>query len=194
MPPSIILEVIKILTAEIDLREETRELEQAKPQLVNEKFTDSAKALSQNQGEIVTRIEAVVTEIRAQPDSGQFSNQIRQLTEAATAMTDAEAILGSPDTGSEAIGAETEAIELLLAARRSSSKSSTGDNEGPTGERTGEDLDESALALVGISEERESSPVDRAVKQATGKSGREIPEEFRNGLGRYFDALEKDAK
>ena len=32
--------------------------------------------------------------------------------------------------------------------------------------------------------------IDRETIQATGKSGRELPEEFRVGLDRYFEALE----
>ena len=46
------------------------------------------------------------------------------------------------------------------------------------------------LALLGDSEEKESRIIERETNQATGKAGRELPEEFRAGLDRYFEALE----
>jgi hypothetical protein len=182
---------MKILTAEIALREETRGLEQAKPQLETERFAASANGLSDTQMELLDRTDNVIDLIVALPEGEQnFAKEIVQLTNASKAMSDAERILASADTGSPAIAAETEAIEWLLQAKRSG-KGGGGGGGGPAGgHRSGSGLTSSALAMLGDSEELQSRVIERETNQATGKSGRELPEEFRAGLDRYFEALE----
>ena len=96
-------------------------------------------------------------------------------------MKDASETLSKPDTGATAIGAETEAIEWLLEARRSG---------GPP-HREGEDMTGSALALLGAADEKKAQGEQRTVEQATGKSEKEVAEEFRYGLDQYFESLEK---
>ena len=105
-------------------------------------------------------------------------------------MDDAEAILAEHDTGAPAIGAETEAIEWLLRAKRAGSGGGGGGSDPGGGSRSGANYSASALALLGNSKEKEAKVIDRETNQATGKSGRELPEEFRAGLDRYFEALE----
>ncbi len=182
---------MKILTAEISLREETRGLEQARPQLKKEKFAGSAAGLSETQEELATRTDEVIEKIFDLPDGEKaFAKEIAQLTSAANAMNDAEETLARPDTGSLAIAAETEAIEWLLQAKRAGKGGGGGGSNPGGGSRTGANLNSSALALLGDSKENKAVAVKRETNQATGKSGRELPEEFRSGLDRYFDALE----
>ena len=183
---------MKILTAEVALREETRGLEQAKPQLETKLFTESADALADTQMELLDRTDNVIDLIVALPEGEEkFAKEIFQLTNASKAMSDAERILASADTGSPAIAAETEAIEWLLLAKRAGKSDGGGGGSDPGGgHRSGANLTSSALALLGESEEKEARIVDRETNQATGKTGRELPEEFRAGLDRYFEALE----
>lgn len=182
---------MKILTAEIALREETRGLEQAKSQLANEKFAASAQGLFDTQRELTHRTDAAIEKIIELPEGEQnFGKEIAQLGNAADAMKDAVLILGSPDTGSRAIAAETEAIEWLLQAKRAGKGGGGGGADPGGGNRTGANLTSSALALLGESQEKQAKLVDRETNQATGKAGRELPEEFRAGLDRYFEALE----
>ena len=49
----------------------------------------------------------------------------------------------------------------------------------------------SALLLIGRGDDGGRAFIEnRAPGQATGTSGRDLPEEFRQGLDAYFDALE----
>jgi len=49
----------------------------------------------------------------------------------------------------------------------------------------------SALMLMGLGDDGSKAFIEnRAPGQATGKTGRKLPEEFRAGLDVYFDALE----
>lgn len=183
---------MKILTAEIALREETRGLEQAKPQLETKQFAASADDLSDTQLDLLERTDDVIDSIVALPaGEEQFAKEINQLTNASNAMSDAERILASADTGAPAIAAETEAIEWLLQAKRAGKGGGGGGGSDPgAGHRSGANLTSSALALLGDSEEKQAKIIDRETMQATGKAGRELPEEFRAGLDRYFEALE----
>ncbi len=185
---------MKILTAEIALREETRGLEQAKPQLEKEQFAASTEGLSDTQLELLDRTDDVIDLVVALPEGEEkFAKEIGQLTSASNAMSDAERILDSFDTGPPAIAAETEAIEWLLLAKRAGKGGGGGGSDPGAGHRSGADLTSSALALLGDSEEKEAKIIDRETNQATGKAGRELPEEFRAGLDRYFEALEGQA-
>lgn len=182
---------MKILTAEISLREETRGLEQAKGQLEVRKFESAADALSLTQQELAVRTTEVIEKIYDLPNGEQdFAKEISQLTNAAAAMDDAEETLASHDTGSNAIGAESEAIEWLLRAKRAGTGGGGGGSDPGGGSRTGANFGASALALLGNSKEKNADTVGRETSLATGKSGRDLPEEFRAGLDRYFEKLE----
>ena len=184
---------MKILEKEIALREETRGIEQAKPQLESEKYLDDSAGLADTQEELADRTETVIDQIRDLPEGeAKFGKEIQQLTNASSAMWDAVEILVEPNTGAPAIAAETEAIEWLLMAKRSKGGGGGGGNSPGNGNREGQDMNSSALALLGESDEDQAQKVDREVQQATGKSGEELPEEFRFGLDKYFEALEKN--
>ena len=115
LPPELILKVMKILANEISLRDETRSLEQAKPQMDPKKFTEEGVDLSVTQQEIYDRTLAVIDEIKAiEGGEEDFRNEIQNLTGASEAMNDALSELTLPNTGAASIAAETEAIELLL--------------------------------------------------------------------------------
>ena len=182
---------MKILSSEIKLREETRSTEQAKLQMKEDDFAEVAIDLAVTQQELTDRTDSVISKIEELPDANKFQKEIAQLTNAADAMADAESILQSPDTGSKAIAAETEAIEWLLRAKRAGKNGGGGGGSTPSGgSRSGADTGASALALLGDAKEKKANVIDRETIQATGKSGRELPEEFRVGLDRYFEALE----
>ena len=181
---------MKILTEEVALRDETRATEQARPQMKKSKHADAAKAFAVTQRGLTDRTDAVIETIIELPSGEQdFKREIAQLTNAANAMNDAEEILDSPNTGPEAIAAETEAIEWLLMAKRGGGGGGGGGSPG-NGSRNGGVSNASALALLGQSNEKKAKVQDRETNQATGKSGRDLPEEFRAGLDRYFEVLE----
>ena len=193
LPPDVILEVLRVLQEEVELRESTRSLEQAKNALGDEKYASRAVPLQEKQSELEERIVDTVSVIRELPDSARhFRKEMALLLKVAQVMEEAADILSQPDTGRRAIAAETEAIELLLEAKKSSGQSTGGSGSGnsPNGGGQGT-TSRSALALLGESNDAEANVIKRKVGQSTGTSGALLPAEFRDGLDAYFNALEK---
>lgn len=191
MPPSIVLEVLQILEAEVNLREETRVAEQSKSAVKVDEHTKQALKLSGTQKSIEDRTEKVTERIRDLPDGeSQFPKEIALLTRVAEVMGEAAEILDRPETGSPAIGAETEAIELLLQSRRINPKGGGGGGSSPGGGGGGSTVD-SALALIGGGVNEKEVREDHGISQASGESGPALPEEYRAGLDEYFNRLEK---
>ena len=192
LPPSIVLEAMHILEAEVNLREETRVAEQSRPALAKEDFKKRAGKLSLTQDEIAERVAKLTVRITELPDGEEeFAKEIALLNQVESVMMEAAEILERPDTGSQAIAAETEAIELLLQSKRINPKGGGGGGSSPGGGGGGTTND-SALALIGSGVNEKEVREDRGVSQATGESGTALPEEFRAGLDEYFNRLERD--
>jgi hypothetical protein len=193
LPPSVVLEVLQILEGEVNLREETRVAQQARPALQADEFARQALALSGTQDGLRMRVDTVTQRIRDLPDSAtEFDPEIRLLGQVSGVMSEATDILARPETGGPAIAAETEAIELLLQSRRINPRGGGGGSS-PGGGGTGSTQD-SALALVGSGRNEKEVREDRGIAQATGESGPNLPEEFRAGLDEYFNRLEGRAR
>jgi hypothetical protein len=190
LPPSIVLEVLQVLEAEINLREDTRVAQQARAATEKEQYAKHAAGLSKTQRALQDRIEKVNDRIRELPEgAAKFAPEIRLLTQVAAVMGEAGDILARPETGNPAIAAETEAIELLLQSKRFN-PGGGGGGANPGGGGTGTTTD-SALSLVGKGvNEKEVREAPRT-SQATGETGSTLPEEFRSGLDAYFNKLEK---
>ena len=190
MPPSIVLEVLKILEREIALREETRTLEQARAALASDEYKDRAKPLAKTQDDLAKRTVHAAEMILDLRDGGnRFAKELMLLARVEEVMQESHDLLARPETGPETIAAETEVIELLLQARRVNPKGGGGGGSTPGGGGGG-DTDESALALIGVGAERNAQSQVRTVGHATGRSGAELPAEFRSGLDAFFNALE----
>lgn len=184
------LEVLQILEGEVNLREETRVAEQAKPALPEDEYHEQADKLSETQDGLEDRVVKVTDRIRELPDGeAQFAYEINLLETVATVMNETTEILARPETGPPAIGAETEVIELLLQSRRINPGGGGGGGSTPGGGGGGTTLD-TALALLGIGVNEKEVREDRGVSQSVGDSGRTLPEEFRAGLDEYFNRLE----
>ncbi len=191
MPPSIILEVLQILEAEINLREDTRVAEQAKTAVAADEHQRQATQLSETQEELRVRIDKVTQRIRELKDGeAQFAKEIELLNAVQDVMIEAVEILARPDTGSVAIAAETEVIELLLQSKRINPKAGGGGGATPGGGGGGDTTD-AALVLLGKGVNEKEVREDRGVSQAIGDSGPSLPEEFRAGLDEYFNQLER---
>jgi len=191
LPPSIVLEAMKILEAEINLREETRVAEQARRALAGDEYSQRAGKLKAAQDALSQRIADLTIRIRELPDGEEdFAKEIMLLGRVELVMDEAADILGRPETGSQAIAAETEAIELLLQSKRINPRGGGGGGSSPGGGGSGSTND-SALALIGSGLNDKEVREDRGVSQATGETGSELPEEFRAGLDEYFNRLER---
>ena len=190
LPPEIVLKVMQVLQDEMKLRDETREEETARPALDVKKYTDAANMLGYTQTGLNTRTQSAQSDIEALPDgAAKFPKEIHLLQDVSSVMDDAEGILYKPDTGPQAIAAETEAIELLLQAKRSG-KGGGGGGSNPGGGGTADSASEAALADLGPGSDGDAVVAARPVGQATGKAGREFPEEYKTGLDQYFSLLE----
>ncbi len=191
LPPSIVLEAMRILEAEVNLREETRVTDQARPALAEEEYATRAEKLQDSQDALGVRVGDVTQRIRELPDGeADFAPEIKLLGMVEMVMQEAGEILGRPDTGSAAIGAETEAIELLLRSKRINPRGGGGGGASPGGGGGGKTTD-SALALFGSGLNDKEVREDRGISQATGETGNALPEEFRAGLDEYFNRLER---
>ncbi len=194
LPPSIVLEAMQILEAEMNLREETRVVQQARKGLATEEFAKQAGAASQTQNALTERVNKLTGRIRELPDGEQeFGYEINLLGQVEVVMKDATEILARPETGPPAIGAETEAIELLLKSKRINPKGGGGGGASPGGGGTGTTRD-AALALFGAGVNDKEIREERDVGQATGVAGAALPEEFRAGLDKYFNRIEGSGK
>ena len=190
LPPSIVLEVLQILEGEMNLREETRVTEQAKAAVLADDYRKSARKLSNDQDVLRDRTAKVIERIRDLNEGETlFAYEINLLGQVEEVMTQTVAILALPDTGPKAIGAETEAIELLLKSRRINPGRGGGGGASPGGGGGG-DTNDSAIALLGRGINDKEVREDRGIGQTTGETGAALPEEFRAGLDEYFNRLE----
>ncbi|MEZ6121567.1 MAG: hypothetical protein R3C49_00170 [Planctomycetaceae bacterium] len=190
MPPFIVLEVMRILEGEMDLRDETRAVEQAHDALEADLYVQRASGLARNQDELHGRLLRTVVDIRTLPDGEKnFAKEIEILETAVDVMGEATQILSRPDTGPRAIAAETEVIELLLQSKRANPNGGGGGGSTPGG-GSGGDTDRPALALYGAGADAKGRVQERDVQQATGTIGGDLPAEFRDGLEAFFNAVE----
>jgi len=191
LPPEIVLKVMKSLRDEMKLRDETRELENAKPALKTEEHTKKSADLASRQFGIQANTRGAFDDILQLPQGNEkFGKELKLLDAVMHVMNESAGILDKPDTGAPAIAAETEAIELLLQAKRQG-KGGGGGGSNPGGGGTGAASGEAALAELGPGQDAAASVQARPVGQSTGKAGRELPEEFKTGLDAYFNKLEE---
>ncbi len=184
LPPEIVLEVMRIIDREIQLREETREVEQAKEALTPDEYSERTIALYDTQITLTEDTREVADQISLLPNAQEplIQQQLAKVAQAADVMGEVEDILAEPNTGPEAIAAITEVIEILLQTRRLPNAPMVTTAPPPTA---------SALTLLGLGDDSGSAFIEnRSPRQATGKTGRVLPEEFRQGLDTYFNTLE----
>ncbi|MDB6004470.1 MAG: hypothetical protein JWR15_1457 [Prosthecobacter sp.] len=190
LPPEIVLKVMKSLRDEMKLRDETRELENAKAALKEGEHGKKSATLASKQFGIQANTRGAFDDILRLPQGNEkFGKELKLLDAVMHVMDEAAGILDKPDTGAPAIAAETEAIELLLQTKRQG-KGGGGGGSNPGGGGGGAGTGDAALADLGPGTDAETNVNARPVGQATGKAGRELPEEFKTGLDAYFNKLE----
>ncbi len=191
LPPEIVLKVMKALRDEMKLRDETREMESAKAALDVALYGKQAADLASKQYGIQASVRGAFDDILRLPQGNEkFGRELRLLDAVDKVMVESAGILDQPNTGDPAVAAETEAIELLLQAKRQSSKGGGGSGANPGGGGTAASASQAALADLGEGKDANAEVEARPVGQSTGKAGRELPEEFKAGLDAYFNKLE----
>jgi hypothetical protein len=190
LPPSLVLEVLKLLEGEVKLREQTRVAEQARPAVSATEHMVAANQLSETQDGFHKRLDEVVARILELPDAeADFAKEMGMLNQVSGVMAEATEILAAPQTGPPAIAAETEIIELLLKSKRFNPNAGGGGGSSPGGGGSGE-TETPALALVGAGVNDKEVREELSATQTTGTTGPGLPEEFRSGLDEYFNRLE----
>ncbi|WP_395717590.1 hypothetical protein [Prosthecobacter sp.] len=191
LPPEIVLKVMKATRDEMKLRDETRELENSKPALANGEHAKKSADLASKQYGIQAAVRGAFDDILKLPQGNEkFGRELKLLNAVQGVMMEAAGILDKADTGDAAIAAETEAIELLLQAKRQGKGGGGGGGGSPGGGGTAASASEAALADLGDGSDVNANVDTRPVGQSTGKAGRELPEEFKAGLDSYFNKLE----
>jgi hypothetical protein len=184
LTPEIILEVIRIINQEIELREETRELHQSMGGIDDEAYKESGLELSQTQSELAEKSLELIEQIKKLPmqEHALMKKQIEKLTNAEVVMTEVAELLATPAAGPPTIAAISEVIEILLETARLPNA--------PMVVKAPPTIT-SALLLMGLGDDDSRAFIEeRAPGLATGKTGRKLPEEFRHGLDAYINALE----
>ena len=167
--------------------------QQARAAMETKDYENQAHQLADTQKVLRERDDKVIDRIKQLPDGEEeFAYEINLLGKVSSVMSEAAEILARPETGSQAIAAETEVIELLLQSKRINPKGGGGGGANPGGGGSGTTHD-SAMALLGGGVNPKEVREDRGVSQATGESGAVLPEEFRAGLDEYFNRLERGA-
>ena len=187
LTPEIVLEVLRIIDREIQLREETRELDQARGGIEEKEYDERGAELSETQKELAEKSRELAEKIDELPRPTELFREVldaqsAKLRKAAVVMDEVETMLETPETGSKTIAAISEVIEILLETHRLPNAPMVVKAPPATA---------SALQLIGHGNDGSKADIrEQAPEQATGKSGREYPEEFRRGLDAYFDAME----
>ena len=194
LPPEIVLKVMQVLFDEMKLRDETREAEAAKPAMEKKDYFKRATGLALKQDDIGKRSYEAAVEISKLPKADSFKKELKLISDAVNVMKDAYSILDKPDTGAPAVAAETEVIEMLLEARRQPPGGGGGGGGSNPGGGGSAASAQGALAELGPGGNMDATVQERAPGQATGKAGKEFPEEFKAGLDSYFNALEAGQK
>ncbi len=184
---------MRILKRETDLREETRALEQSRAELAATNIIKQAEELAKVQLDLARRTAKVVDRIIAIPNGEQdYGNDIKRLTAAVEAMRDAQVLLEKGETAVPTIAAETEAIELLKNSKKGGKQKGSGNGGNPSaGSRTGADL-ESFVELLDSKPTDGLARPDRNTDLSSGNETDSVPSEFRSGLDRLYEAMEKN--
>ena len=190
LPPSIVLEALRILEAEVTLRDRTRVAEQSWAATEESDYRKEAEGLAATQSGLNERVVALAGRIRELEDAEKhFGKELRMLADVDRVMGEAAEILRRPSTGVDAIAAETEVIELMLRSKKINPNGGGAGGSSPGGGGMGGAAEGPALALIGRSRDDRGVNATREVGQATGRSESTLPEEFRRGLDEYFRKL-----
>ncbi len=134
LPPEIVLKVMRSLRDEMKLRDETRELENSRPALEAANYNQASETLSGKQYSISGNTQEAADDIRALPKgSEKFPKELQLLETVVTVMSEAHDFLKTHHTDGPTVAAETEAIELLLQAKRQKPGSGGGGGATPGG-------------------------------------------------------------
>jgi len=193
LPPSVVLDALRLLEGQVNLREQTRVAEQRSKVIDALERLDEGTRLAVAQDALDDKANEILGRITELPESAsKFEKEIRMFEQIDGWMVDSANRLRTPDTGLAEMALQTEIIESLLKSKRINPKGGGGGSGGsPGGGGEGEAVD-SALALLGIGSNFKEVRETREVEQSTGVSGGILPEEYRKGIDKYFEQIERN--
>ncbi len=215
IPPwviELVLRLARIRQQEEDLREQTRAVEERRE--VDKKYVERAKELADRQDKLLTDFDNIPEQAQV-PAAAQM--QLAQLWEAVDlAMADAIVTMRKPDTGGDAIAAQTEVIELLGKVLDQAGQSGGGGGGGGAGQMAslqqmmqmlgrgmgmgaggagsgGNPMGGGTSEASGRGTGRGDGNMagERRVDQAGGRDMASVPVEFREALEGYYNAVDK---
>lgn len=191
LPPWVVLEILRLIDAETDLRDETRSLEESHYVITEQDYIKRLKGQTKTQNELSTRTRRLIDDIKKLPEGeSKFFKTIGMLTQATTVMDEVVDFFEEPNTGPPAIAAESEVIEILLATKRANPNSGGAPGDSAGGGSSGT-TDQAALTLHGDGNNANAKADEREVQQSSGGQAPSLPEEFRTGLDAFFNAIDK---
>ncbi len=193
LPPELVAELMRVLKRETELREETRALEQSRAELAANSIEKQTGELANVQLQLARRTLNVIDRVIALPNGEQdYGQDIKRLTAAGEAMRDAQMLLEKGETAGPTIAAETEAIELLRNSKKGKKSKGKGGSGSPNdGNRNGGDLEGLVDLLDGTRADELAQP-ERNVELSAGNETDSVPSEFRSGLDRLYQAMERN--
>lgn len=194
LPPSIILEVMRLIADEMQLRDETRSLHQARAAMDKSEAEERLGGLTIYQMANQERTLDTIEDIGRLPNAAQsYEDEIKKLNNAVTAMSEASSMLVDGMTGDPTVGAETAAIEALLAARRNQQDNNE-QQERSEGQGDGSESlveIESPFDILKSGDDFGSAIAPRDVGAALGRTTDRVPEAYRTGLDSFLNRLRK---
>lgn len=193
LPPSIVLDVLKQIDDEMNLRDETRGFDRARAAMSATEQQERNDALTVLQMEIEERSLNTIDDIYALPNGGRsFDSEISKMKNAVTAMNEAMGMLYDQTTGEPTLAAESAAIEALLESRRQDPPKN--DNPDPSdSEKDGSESlagGSSSMDRLGLGKTNpKASPRD--VGAGTAANNDRIPERYRDGIDSFTNALSR---
>ena len=183
LPPAIVLEVLKILEGEVNLREETRVAEQARPALAEDQYRKRAGEQSLAQGGLEQRREG---RDRADPRVAQRRGGVPAGNQAARRGCRGhgrrEANPSSSRYGYGGDRAETRSDRTSLAIAPHNPRAGGGGGSDARGRRRRKHRVDSASGTVGDRRQRQGGARRGHGNASRRASGRSLPEEFHAGL------------
>lgn len=197
LPPALLLEIMRIIGDEIDLRDETRTLDQLigkseRTLDASEDIKDRATGLAVQQMDIQERTLNVSQDIRALPNAMKnFDKELSKLKKGVQAMDEASALLTELKVGAQTNAAQTAAIEALLEARRGGGGGGGGGGDNGGGSMASGTTRRLPMDMIGPGRDAGAKIAPRQVGEGVGKTGKQLPEEFREGLDSVFNELSR---
>lgn len=214
IPPwvmELMMRLARTRAQEEDIREQTRAVEERRAD--NPKYEERAKQVGDRQDELLTEFDKIPEDAKVPPAVQMRLASIWEQVD--KAMADAIITLRKPDTGGEAIAAQTEVIELLGKLLDQSSQGGGGGGGGkmsaqqmamlqqmmqmmgmgmggskPGGNPMGGGTDKGSAVAAGKGEG--TNPNERRIDQAGGRDTASLPVEFRDALEGYYNAVDKN--